>query len=544
MILTDHKDAERYMESGIWGERTLDFLLQRTALTRPGTVALFDSGAEEDGERAALRELNWAELETRVARLARMFFESGLRQDEVIGIQLPNSVEAVIAILAALRAGLIPAVFPLVWRRRDLAAAGMQLAPCALVTTGRIGGVPHAEIMRDVAAETISVRHVFAFGSAPPDGVVTLDEALADDAAREGDHISSRMGNPADHLAMLTFDMTSAACRPVARSHNQWLSAATAVTQAAGLRQDSVLATSMAPTSLAGLASGLVAWLICGCRLVLLRPDELDSKIGDAVARVATHLVLPGPVALRRNTGAPDRAPAPIRIWRSEPDSSALDGAEATDILSLREMALSAGTRRFVIPLTHGHDAVSRGQLLLARMDGLVHRAGNASAPGALLRGALSVGGPQLPSPHFPGTTGKEGVDGPDADGFWPTGLRCVLAETQPAAVRVIGQVGDVFTRGGIHIPADEVDRLYAGFPGARDAAAIGVPDPVMGMRLHAAIAPVSDDICSLEALRVYLTEMGAAPYLLPEEIVPVEKVPRALDGSVLRSLLDKVRAA
>ena len=43
--------------------------------------------------------------------------------DAIVGIQLPNTVESVLALLGVLRAGMIAAPLPLLWRRIDAAAA-------------------------------------------------------------------------------------------------------------------------------------------------------------------------------------------------------------------------------------------------------------------------------------------------------------------------------------------------------------------------------------------------------------------------------------
>ncbi len=47
-------------------------------------------------------------------RLRRM----GLHTDAIVGLQLANTVESVLTLLAVLRAGLIAMPLPLLWRRR------------------------------------------------------------------------------------------------------------------------------------------------------------------------------------------------------------------------------------------------------------------------------------------------------------------------------------------------------------------------------------------------------------------------------------------
>ena len=74
-----------------------------------------------------------------ISAIAARLRELGLPTDAVVGIQLPNTVESVLTLLGVLRAGMIAAPLPLLWRRADAAAALGRLGASAIVTTSRIG---------------------------------------------------------------------------------------------------------------------------------------------------------------------------------------------------------------------------------------------------------------------------------------------------------------------------------------------------------------------------------------------------------------------
>lgn len=541
MILADEREIERHASAGLWGRATLDGLLARLAAASPRTVALNDAGAR-CWPRRFPRDLTWLDIEALVGRMAGQFVEAGLKPDETVGIQLPNTAEAVIAHLAALRAKLVPVALPPLWHRRELTLAAQRLEMCALVACDRLAEARPAETMREVAAETLSVRQVFGFGDDIPDGVVPLNEVLSGGQASLAPLPDSE-DNRADHVAIVTFDCAHAPALPVARSHNQWLSSAMVTVLGARLASSAVLATTMMPASLAGLATGLACWLLSGCRLMLLMPDDLEA--GDAAA--ATHLVLPGPAAEHLPLAEIAPEARPVRIWRSgiEPGTGS-PPSDGIDILSLGEMALWSGKRRFTVPLEGEGCDEPQAQLLSARMEGMVHRAGEASEPGAMLRGYLSLTGPQLPGRAFPmaGNPPADDETAIDPEGFRRTGLRCTLIGMRPAAVRVVGHESEVLARGGMLARADDIDRLYGELPGIQDAAAIAVPDKLLGTRLHVAVAGASEEPRTIEDLRAHLSAAGVAPYLLPEAVVAVEKVPRALGGAVLRSVLSPDAAA
>src|SRR5262249_19005242 len=58
-----------------------------------------------------------------ISALASHFIEAGLPTHSVIAVQMPNTVEFMLTVLAAHRAGLVVALFPLLWRQAELVAA-------------------------------------------------------------------------------------------------------------------------------------------------------------------------------------------------------------------------------------------------------------------------------------------------------------------------------------------------------------------------------------------------------------------------------------
>ena len=75
----------------------------------------------------APRRLTYAQADRTISAIAARLQRLGLPTDAVVGIQLPNTVESVITLLAVLRAGLIAAPLPLLWRHADAAAALSRL---------------------------------------------------------------------------------------------------------------------------------------------------------------------------------------------------------------------------------------------------------------------------------------------------------------------------------------------------------------------------------------------------------------------------------
>ncbi|WP_407158301.1 AMP-binding enzyme [Bradyrhizobium sp. STM 3557] len=93
----------------------------------------------------------------------------------------------------------------------------------------------------------------------------------------------------------------------------------------------------------------------------------------------------------------------------------------------------------------------------------------------------------------------------------------------------------DVIVRAGSYISPTEVESALLMHPMVRDAAAFGVPDPVLGQRVAAVVQleGETDDAIIDEILAE--ARMHLAEYKLPELVTAVDAVPRDGFGNVDR---------
>src|SRR5258708_15982115 len=109
--------------------------------------------------------LTYEQADRAISALASHFIEAGLPTHSVIAVQLPNTVEFMLTVLAAHRAGLVVALLPLLWRQAELTSALNRSGARAIVTTSKIDGGVHADLAMNAAAEAFSIRHVCGFGA-------------------------------------------------------------------------------------------------------------------------------------------------------------------------------------------------------------------------------------------------------------------------------------------------------------------------------------------------------------------------------------------
>src|SRR5437868_14492059 len=158
---------------------TLDGLFRRLLARRPDALALADPPDKSRVTGQQPRRLTFAQADRAISALAAHFAEAGLPANSVIAVQLPNTIEFVLTVLAAHRAGLVVALLPQLWRQAELTEALNRTAARAVVTMSRIDGVGHADLAMNAAVEAFSIRHVCGFGNDLPEGMASLDDAIA-----------------------------------------------------------------------------------------------------------------------------------------------------------------------------------------------------------------------------------------------------------------------------------------------------------------------------------------------------------------------------
>jgi hypothetical protein len=273
---------------------TLNALFQRILARRPDAFALIDPPNKPKITGQLPRRLTYAQADRAISALAAHFIEAGLPTLSVVAIQLPNTIEFMLTVLAAHRAGLVVALFPQLWRQAELVAALNRTSARAIVTMSRIDGVNHADFAMNAAAEAFSIRHVCGFGADLPEGMASLDQALA--RLSEASRSIIQDGRKA---AIISFDMTADGFRAVPRTHLGVIAGGLALSLESDVPQGATLMSAFAPSSFAGLASSLAIWLLSGGSLVLHHPFD-DAVLAQQIREHdCDTLVAPAPLALR-----------------------------------------------------------------------------------------------------------------------------------------------------------------------------------------------------------------------------------------------------
>jgi acyl-coenzyme A synthetase/AMP-(fatty) acid ligase len=505
--------------SGRGAGTSLDGILRVNAARRPDAIALIDPPNRTSFTNGAPRSLTYAQADHAVSAIAQKLRDAGLPVDSVVATQFANTSESALTLLGIMRAGMIAAPMPLLWRRADCVSALSRIGTRALLVPARIGNTDHGNLAVQVAAEIFPIRHVFGFGDALPEGVVPFDDIFEQ---ADASFTPDQRDNPALHVAAVTFDTTSDGIVPVARSHAELLTGGLAVFAESGLTQDGSLLSSLPPSSFAGLALTLVPWLLSGGTLRLHQPfeaDVLSQQMQDSPCDLA---VLPGSLVWRLAEAglfAPPHAPKNIlAFWRSPERfaSSAswlLRETNLVDVPIFGEIGLCAVHRESgqPMPIPGGKIRTPQG------------------GPGAVIvadiartaAGTLTFGGPMAPRHPFPPQAAKAAASyfKSGDDGTLDTGYPCRF-DPQAGTFVVTGPPAGLVSVGGYRFSMREVQNVVV--QADRDADVAALPDIFAGHRL----AGSSKD---RSAMRHTLAAIGLNPLIVRafrERTAPASPVP------------------
>jgi hypothetical protein len=458
---------------------SLHQLLSIQAARDPARSALVDPVGNAQSHPP--RSLSFGALRRAVGHLAETLDMLFLPPGSVIGIQLPNCAEAVVAHLAVSAAGHVAAPLPLLWRRAELRQALASVDAKALIVMTHAGAADRA---LDIARETPSLRYVCAFGSDLPDGIVRLGHAFEATSDRD----PGNTGGIHD-TAVITFDVDADGISPVRHTHAELLVAGLALVREIDMAPQSRIFMTMLLSSYATL-SVLPAWLIAGGELRLLQPGDGNAVVPLIGSASCDAAVVPAAL-IPQLAASPLRLPSILAIWRAPeryPASSLWPRLSSlTDLLSFGEsghavlqrqldgkpIALPAGTIR-----APHNDPAGAPVLRLRRSD---HR-------------TLLVGGPMAPQ--------QTGADGkPIADNFTDTNIVCQLDQT--GGLTLSGNALGVASVGGYRFAMADLQDLVGTLDGGSVLAAL--PDLLAGQKL----AGIADDIT---ALRAALERLGVNP--------------------------------
>jgi long-chain acyl-CoA synthetase len=516
-------------------------LLAHTALESPDRVALVEADSG--------RRVTWAQLDAEVDRVANGLNAAGLVAGYRVLLSLGNRVEFVTCYLAALRARLV--VVPVNPRAatgelvRMIADSGARLVVAdrstAVTVRAAVSGLQDAlEGADDELRERAAVPRVAVVGAPAMPGELTYAELHGAPGS-----VPAPAASDPDALAVLLYTSgTSGRPRAAMLSHRALLAniEQSAAVEPRMLTGDDVVFGVLPLFHVYGLNAVLGQVLRQGSRLVLVEGFDAEGSL-DIIEDEAVSVV---PVA-----------PPVFAYWMAVPDLR--DRVSGVRLMLSGSAPLSTElvdsfVDRTGVAVHQGYGLTEAAPVVTSTLCSATVKAGSVGAalPGISIRlvdeagrppegedsGEIHVRGDNLFSGYWP-----DGVDGPDAEGWFATGDVGFL--DGDGDLFLVDRLKELVIVSGFNVYPIEVEDVIAEVDGVAEAAVIGAPDELTGERVIAYVRQVTGASLAAEELEAAVREhcvARLARFKQPVEIHVVAELPHTVTGKVAKGRLRESR--
>ncbi len=517
---------QRYRTERLWLDRSLGEFFD----------AQLDRGADLEvrfwSETAPWRG-TFGDIHEQARRFAAGLRTRGISPGDVVSYQLPNRVEAMVALYGAAMAGAVVAPVVHFYGPKELQFILTQLGAKLHLTTASFGSSHYLDGLDSFRSDAPTLEHVVLVGdgSAPwaepfasvvegmpladlpsvdpmapaivgytsgttsdPKGVVHVANSFVAEALQMKDYDvgASRpllTGAPLAHA----MGMIGGAVLPLVRrepSHlvDRW-------------EPDRVLAIMME----AGLSSG------SGATFFL-------TSLFDAPGFTPEHAALIESVGL-------GGSPVPGAVC---------DRAETLGVVAVRsygstEHPTSIGAVRSDTP---EHRKYTEGRPLEGCEVRIVDNAGDDVPDGTV--GEILSRGADLFFGYVDAAMTARAIDG---DGWYHT--EDLAVRDSEGYITIADRKKDIIIRGGENVSASEVEDILLSMPGVSEVAVVAAPDDRLGEHGCAFVAPrPGNPVPSLEEVRAHFDAVGVARQKWPEELRSVDQFPRTPSGKIKKQEL------
>jgi len=516
----------KWREAGIYGDLTL--------------AAAIDQGAERFGDSRMIfhseshpAEATLSELHARSLRLAGAFHALGLRQGDVIALQVPNWIEGILAYQAAMQIGAV--LVPIVHFYGPAEVSYILKASGArfLVMPDRWRNIDYMDRLSKL--ELAQVEQVIIIGEPSDPRAISWSQLTRLETT---DFPRSTAG--ADDPCVLIYTSgTTSSPKGVVHTHNTLIAANRMYDELGGV----------SPVTLAAGPAGHIGGVLSVVRLVLSGGDTimLDVWDADAAARLIHEHRVPQsnlmPYFLATTMEAADRLGVSLgSIQRCMAGGTGVPPAliERAERYGIWACRAYGSTEVCTVTAAYTGDSMEQR----AYSDGR-------ATPGGAVR-CVDDAGADVPL----GEEGEVAVMAPfmclgyhqaehnlhafTPDGWFRSGDIGRL--DADGFLTITDRKKDIIIRGGENISSKEVEDVLATHAAVFESAVLSMPDPVMGERVCAFVVTRGSQSLSLGEVQAHFREAGVARQKTPERIVLVDELPRTVAGKVkkfeLRELL------
>ena len=509
-------------------------------MTTDHLASLFTERVAQHGSRECLiagtRRLTYRQMDAEVAALAAAWQGLGIEPGHRVAVDLPNTLELVVSLLAAARLGAVivpinPSLgyYELKYQLRHAEASLVVARPAA-------GELDDLETFEELLTELPDLKDIVAVSA---DELFYHDRIhqFADLVTRGRRTVPTREAPVPDTapLAILYTSGTMGKPKGVVLSHRSLVTAARASAAALAMTPDDRVLDAVPPFTIFGIHVILTA-LVTGATLILEERFDADAVL-DTVERERVTVVHGVPTMfqlLMRDDRFQSRNLSTVR-------TGIVAGAPVAEDLVRRirrwndvQIAYGLTETGPTVTITRFDDADEKRArtvgLPIAGVEVRVADAATGQLHGPEAVGELAVRGPNVMRGYH--RMPKETERSFTPEGFFLTGDLAFVDED--GYVTIVGRRKELIIRGGYNIVPRELEDLLRTHPAVEDACVVGVPNELMGELVCACILPVEGAIITGDELKQF-TRDQLADHKVPDLVRFFDAFPITGSGKVER---------
>jgi fatty-acyl-CoA synthase len=524
-----HPDSliRAYEAAGYWGEATISDRYHQIASNVPHKTALIEGD----------RRFNYSELTMRIGQVRDGLADIGIRQGDLVAVQLPNWWEQVVVSLAIVELGAI--LVPVSIRLRGELKYILEFTKAkTIIAPDEFHGFSHKDLIFNLEQELPSLRHVILVRSESEIGGSIPFESLPK-AGTPSPRPDLDSNSPWE---IIFTSGTTSDPKGVVRTHNNTLRTMSNLSEHYDfiLPDGSDVVMAILPISfIFAQYLGALSSLLFGATLVLQAAFEPKGALDLIEREKVTYFGIVPSIVERffEVDNLEQRHLETLRFVSPAGEAVTRERKERIHEAFRCDVLESYGLSEFTWPL---------GQVKRAGWEKKLTRTGVAS-PGTELK-IVETDGDEV----GPGMTGELLLRGPtrfpgyfnnpeatneciDEDGWFHTGD---LAQVDDQAFySIVGRAKDVIKRKGAMIVPHEIEDALSEHPDVRDVSVVGLSDPTHGEIACACVVPRSGAHPTEDELIAFMRGK-IATYKLPERIELMDALPVSPVGKVLKSEL------
>ncbi|GAA0346187.1 (2,3-dihydroxybenzoyl)adenylate synthase [Streptomyces blastmyceticus] len=493
--------------------------------------------------------MSHAQLAASVIRTAACLRKRGIRRGDRVLVQLPNSLELAVLLLALCRMGTPAVLASPMLRSHELDRIAAIAEPTAVAVPGIVNGFDYLNLARALRSCHSSIALLLVTDRTRQ---LQLGEAVFDaECGRSPEPAPAvreeELASPSETALYVHSTGTTGPAKLMARTHEDYGCLIRATSKVLGVSSDWVYLAALQLTHTFALSNpGFFGVLAAGGTVVIAPANQMPEALRLIEREGVTHTST-SPAGLRQL----------LAVDRTGRDLSTLQVVQVGGaILQPHEVRAAAHALGCHVQQVYG---MSEGMVSLTRLDDsprvLTCTQGRPAAVGTEIRittgsgisaapgeaGELLTRGPSVIPGYFrdPPATRQAFTE----DGFYRTGD--LVKQDESGNLTVVGRIKNLISWSGLEICAEELEALAGVHPAVADCAAVGKPHDIYGetVCLFLTLRPGQDPPL-LEEMQSFLKEEGIAVFKLPQHMEVLDALPMVGNGKADRAALRSLAAS